>query len=148
MPWLNTVATAFTMSAFRPRVRLVDPWKNPRWVIAFVSILIMQGAVVFGLVRIAHVKLPVSCACVIILSDIGILVWFRRSVFWRTKAIRDVIIVLMGTGIVLAGCSVLYEKSESGAAALLILGVVLVRMVWRKPLLKRLRAENEKQKSV
>jgi hypothetical protein len=126
----------------------VVPWKNPRWAVAFVAILIVQGTIVFGLVRFAHVRLFISCACVIVLSDIGVLVWFRRSVFWRTKAVRDVVIFLMGTGIVLAGCSVLYEKSESGAVALLILAVVLARMIWRKPLLKKLRAENEKQNSV
>lgn len=89
------------------------PWKNPRWVVAFVAILIVQMAVVFGLVHFAHVKLLTSCACVIIINNIGLLAWFRQSAFWQRKALRDSLMAALGRGIAAAGSWIFYERSET-----------------------------------
>ena len=74
--------------------------------------------------------------------------WFSQSKYRGRKALRDVLVVFLGSGIILATLGILYEKSETTVAGLLILVVVLARMIWRRPLLKKLRAENEKEKSV
>lgn len=124
------------------------PWQNPRWIRAFAAILIIEGAIVFGLVRFAHTSLLRACECLVILTSFGHLVWFSQSKYRGRKALRDVLVVFLGSGIILATLGILYEKSETTVAGLLILVVVLARMIWRRPLLKKLRAENEKEKSV
>jgi hypothetical protein len=126
----------------------VLPWQNPRWIRAFAAILIIEGAIVFGLVRFAHTSLLWACECLVILTSFGQLVWFSQSKYRGRKALRDVLVVFLGSGIILATLGILYEKSETTVAGLLILVVVLARMIWRRPLLKKLRAENEKEKSV
>lgn len=113
---------------------------------AFVTIIVVDAAIVFGVAQLAQVKASTVFACVIILTDIGVLIWFRQSAFRNRKALRDVLLVYLGSGIVLAGSWILYDKSESGVAASLILIALLSRTVWRRPLLKRLHAENEKEK--
>ena len=124
------------------------PWQNPRWIKALAAIVIIEGAIVFGLVRFAHTSLLRACECLVILTSFGHLVWFSQSKYRGRKALRDVLVVFLGSGIILATLGILYEKSETTVAGLLILVVVLARMIWRRPLLKKLRAENEKEKSV
>ncbi len=124
------------------------PWKNPRWIMAFVAILIVDAVIVFGVARFAHVKASTVFACVVILTYLGVFVWFRQSAFRNRKALRDVLMIYLGGGIVLAGSLILYEKSETGIAVLLILIVFLSRRIWGRPLLKKLQAENEEQKSL
>jgi len=126
----------------------VLPWENPRWIVAFVAIIVADAAIVFGVARLTQVKASTVFACVIILTDIGVLVWFRQSAFRNRKALRDLLMVYLGSGIVLAGSWILYDKSQTGIAVSLILIVLLLRTIWRRPLLKRLQAENEKERSV
>jgi hypothetical protein len=52
--------------------------------------------------------------------------------------------VHLGGGIILAGSWILYEKSGTSIALLLILIVFLTHRIWGRPLLKKLQAENEK----
>ena len=127
---------------------IVLPWENPRWIVAFVTIVVADAAIVFGVARLTQVKASTVFACVIILTDIGVLVWFRQSAFRNRKALRDLLMVYLGSGIVLAGSWILYDKSQTGIAVSLILIVLLLRTIWRRPLLKRLQAENEKERSV
>jgi uncharacterized membrane protein YfcA len=74
-------------------------------------------------------------------------VWFRLTPFWGRKALRDVLLVTLGGAIVVACTWILSEKFDTVAAESLLLIVVLVRMIWRRPLLKKLQAENEKEKA-
>jgi len=125
----------------------VLPWKNPRWIKALVAILIVDGALVFGVPRLAQVKPLTVLEWIAILTDIGILAWFRQSVFWSRTALRNVLMVHLGGGIILVGSWMLYEKSESNIALFLILIVFLTRRIWGRPLHKKLKAENDKSHS-
>jgi hypothetical protein len=122
----------------------VLPWKNPRWIKAFAAILFVDGAIVFGVARFAQINPLTVLACVVILTDIGIFVWFRQSAFWSRAALRNALMVHLGGGIILAGSWILYEKSGTSIALLLILIVFLTHRIWGRPLLKKLQAENEK----
>jgi hypothetical protein len=123
------------------------PWKHRRWLVAFVAILTLGGAAVFGLVGEAHLRPLTACACVVILVNASILVWFRQTPFWGRKALRDILILSLGGGIVLACSWILCEKYDTFVAGLFFLTVFSLRMIWRRPLLKKLRAENEKEKA-
>ena len=125
---------------------IVLPWKNPRWIIAFVAILMLDAAIVFGVVRFAQVKPSTVIACIAILTDVGILVWFRQSAFRNRRALSDVLMLYLGGGIVLVGCWILYEHSETVIALFLMLVVVLSQRIWGRTLLKKLQAEYEKEK--
>ena len=122
------------------------PWENPRWIKAFVAILILDVVLVFGIVRFTEIKLLLAFACVGILTDISLLVWFFQSEFRNRKAVRDLVVVFWGGGIVLACSIILYEKSETTLAALLILIAFLSRRIWSRYLLRNVRAEIDKEK--
>jgi len=127
---------------------IVWPWKNPRWIVAFVAILIVDAAIVFGVARFTQLHPSTVFACVVILTNLGIFVWFRQSAFRNRRALGHVLIVYLGGGILLACSWILYEKSQTGIAVLLILIAVLSRRIWGRTLLKKLQAENQNQRSL
>jgi hypothetical protein len=57
-----------------------------------------------------------------------------------------VVMLYLGGGIVLVGCWILYEHSETIIALFLMLAVVLSQRIWGRTLLTKLPAENEKEK--
>jgi len=126
---------------------IVLPWQNPRWVMAFVAVLLVYAAIVFGVVHFAQVRVFTAVACAVILTDAGILVWFQQSPFRRRKALRDALLFLLSGSIIVAGSLILYERSKAGIAILFILIVLLSRSVWGRALFKKLQAENEKEAS-
>ena len=121
-------------------------WNNTRWIVALFAIVVLDVPVLLAIASIAHVKLLTSFGYVVILNNTCVLIWYRRSPFWSRNALRAVLLVTLGGGIVLAGTWILDERYETIAAASLFLVVLIARHIGRRLLLKKLRAENEKEK--
>ena len=85
----------------RPQIEfiVVAPRENPRWIRAFFVVLIADGAIVYGIVQLAHVSLLIALALVTILTETGILVWFIQSPFRNRKALRNVLLVSLAKGL-------------------------------------------------
>jgi FtsH-binding integral membrane protein len=126
----------------------VLPWENPRWIRAFVAILIANVAIVFAFSRFTQIKPLIALAWVVILSNLGILVWFVFQIHFRNrKTLRNTLLVFVGGDALIACSAILYVRSKTLYAVIPILIILVLRRFWGPPLIEKLQAEIEQEKS-
>jgi hypothetical protein len=126
---------------------IVLPWENPRWIRAVVAILIVNVAIVFAISRLIQMKPLIVVAWVVILSNSGFLVWFFQSPYRNRKTLRNMLLVVLGGGALIECLAILFEKFKTIYLVIPFLIILLSRSIWGRPLLKRLQAEIEQEKS-
>jgi hypothetical protein len=98
--------------------------------------------------RFTQIKPLIALAWVVILSNLGILVWFFFQIHFRNrKTLRDTLLVFVGGDALIACSMILYVRAKTPYAAIPILIILVLRRFWGPPLIEKLQAEIEQEKS-